>query len=222
MSRLGLFAEVRAAFLKGAAPLEAALEGLKARRIYVVPNLMSGGAFARRVVPGRLGLKGAVTRRGGRLLLYCDPPGLNPGLARLVLARVGTLCRAASLDPGRLVLLLVGHGSSRDPASGGAVRAHARRLAAEGGFADVRVAFLDEAPRLAEVLAEGLEEPCVVVGMFAADGLHGERDVRRALANTGRLGEGLFYTGAIGGEPGFLDLILDEVRKAERRAGLRA
>lgn len=216
LSRLGLFAEVRAAFLKGAAPLEEALGGVAARTVFVVPNLMSNGHFARRVIPRRLGLNGPVTRRDGRLVVYCAPPGTDPALAGIVRERVAELCRENGLDLATASVLLVGHGSEKERAAGEAVRAHGEGLAKEGGFAAVRTAFLDEAPRLADLLAEDVKPPVVVVGMFAADGLHSERDLRDVLARTGGFGTRIFYTGAIGAEPAFCGLILAAVKTAAR------
>ena len=182
--------------------------------------------------PGGLSVPGPVPA-----LLYCTPVGLAPGLAALLARRVDETCRRHGLSPGDVSVLLVGHGTLKDPASAAAARRHAARLAAQGRFARVSAAFLDEPPYLVKAAAR-LARPAVVVGLFAEAGLHGGDDVPRLLGlgsrkpgqgspgerDTGEeaTGEGgagavigpeaVIYAGPIGPDPGMADLVLDRVR----------
>lgn len=74
------------------------------------------------------------------------------------------------MSGGRRALLLAAHGSRLDPRSGEAVRAHARRLAAIGGFGEVRTGFWKDEPPLARALDGCRADEVVVVPAFMAEG----------------------------------------------------
>jgi sirohydrochlorin cobaltochelatase len=208
-----LFAEVRVAVLYGTPGPWDALAGLKARELILAPLLMCDGHCARDVLPRAFGLAGPVTLRFGRRFTLCPPLGLQPGLSRLMISRAGALARHNRVPAEQATLLLIGHGSPRDPASRRAVLWHAAAARAAAAFGSVRVAFLDEPPYLEEALRR-LHGPAVAVGLFAGEGRHAGRDVPGAIARHARVP--VHDLGAIGADPGIPELVLEQVAARER------
>ena len=202
-----LFAEVAGATLAGGPDPDQVLAGLAAAEAYVVPFFMTDGSAVRDILPRRLRLEGRVTKRGGRRFLLAAPVGLNARLADLIVRRARALAGERAIDPGAATLLLVGHGSTRNPASRRTTEAHAARARKGRVFAAVATAFLDEPPILAEAVA-ALDGPALAVGLFTEDGLHASQDVPPILA--ARKPE-VPYLGAIGPDPEMADLIIDQV-----------
>lgn len=198
-----IFAEVRAAVLYGAPDPEQALVGLRASEVILAPMLMCDGHTARVVLQ----------RAVGRHVTVCPPLGLQPAMTRLILTRVQTAALHDDLPAKSVTLLLIGHGSTRDPASRRATLWHATRAREAAIFGSVRVAFLNEEPFLAQSLS-GLKGPTVAVGLFAAEGLHASEDVPHCIAQhaVGPVG----YLGAIGEDAGVADLVLEQVAAADR------
>ncbi len=153
-----------------------------------------------------------MTRRFGRRFTLCPPLGLLPGLTRLIVARAVARALREGLRPEAATLLLVGHGSPRDPASRRTTLWHAAGARAAAVFGSVGVAFLDEEPFLAQALG-GSIGPTVAVGLFAADGLHASEDVPRCIARHAPVS--VHYLGAIGEDAGVADLVLEQVAAAE-------
>jgi sirohydrochlorin cobaltochelatase len=218
LSQRGLFAAVGAGFLKGTPPAEAALDALALSRVYVVPCFMSDGYFVRTVVPGRLGLAGARSSRLGREIRYCPPLGTAPALADLVARRLEAAAIDERLTLDTLDAIVVGHGSSSNPASAEATAALAARVAERLAARAVHIAFLDQAPTLEDVVARLAGRALVVAGLFAADGRHADEDVRRRLGITAGAhrafrpdGQRVLYTGAVGADPAVVDLVIERV-----------
>jgi sirohydrochlorin cobaltochelatase len=204
----GLFAEVRATALNGAPDPEAALAGIDSARVYLAPLFLCAGHSLRVALPRALGLDGPVTQRGGQRFVLCPPLGLMPGLTRLILARAANAARARGLDPEAAVLLLVGHGSLRNPASRRAAEWHASGARAAAVFGEVDIALLDEPPFLAEVMRR-LTRPTIAVGLFADNNRHAGQDLPDAIARHAPVA--VRYLGAIGTDVGIPDLVLDQV-----------
>ncbi|MFP6706801.1 MAG: hypothetical protein VCE75_12370 [Alphaproteobacteria bacterium] len=107
-------------------------------------------------------------------------------------------------------VVLIGHGTLRDPASAQAVRMHQRALAELDIFADVEVAFLDQPPRLDHVLAHH-QDPLIGIGLFAGEGRHGANKMMEAFAASS--GPSV-YCGAIGRDPGLAALAVEHLKQA--------
>lgn len=208
-----IFAEVRAAVLYGAPDAEQALAGLRAPEVTLAPMLMCDGQCARVVLPRAFGLAGPLPSRFGRRFTVCPPLGLLSGLTRLILTRAQASALRHGLRPENTSLLVIGHGSTRNPASRRATLWHAAGARAAAVFGSVDVAFLDEEPFLAQVLG-GSIGPTVAVGLFAADGLHASEDVPRYIARHAPMS--VRYLGAIGEDAGVADLVLEQVAAAQR------
>ena len=120
-------------------------------------------------------------------------------------------CAARGWAPGETGLLLVGHGTRRDPNSSGTACGHAGRVRGAGGFARVAVGFLDQDPSVAAALTAMEPERVVAVGLFLDRGEHGEEDIPALLREADREA---IYSGPIGVDPMVPVLILDLVRAA--------
>ena len=222
LRRLGLFADVQAGALYGSTPLEDVLRGLGAAHVYVAPLLMCNGVYARRVIPRRLGLGGAITQAGGQCFYLCAPLGAAPGLSALIVERALALAGRRDIAPSSATLLLIGHGSAKDRNARRAAEVHAAWARRRSPFKRVRVAFLEEPPYLADV-PPAPTEPLIALGLFMADDRHADADVPRLLRAAAP--EGAHYLGAIGTDAKIPDLILGQVASFDanfRPRGARA
>ncbi|NNG03511.1 MAG: hypothetical protein HKM95_05350 [Inquilinus sp.] len=202
-----LFADVRVCSLYGAPALATVLDQISAPQVQVVPWLMCAG-----YTMDRLSETVDAHPAADRIVLS-EPIGVLPGIADLTSNIAAAACRRRHWTPEETGLLLIAHGSGRNPISAETTRWHAARIAATGRFGAIATAFLDEPPSPAEALA-GLDTPnCVAVGLFAERSLHGEEDVPRLLG-TDRVVD---YTGPIGTAPDLVDISGAQARATRRR-----
>lgn len=213
-----LFAEVAVGFHRGTPSFREALEGLGASRVYLVPFFLSDGYYTRVSIPKALSLAGSVTVRDGRTLVYCPPVGLNPALAGLAARRVAAACAEHGFAPAETTVIVAAHGTEKNPASGEVARGIAQAIGGPGGYARALAAFLEEPPLIAEALVAPRPGPAVVLGLFAAEGMHGEEDMRGLIDEARRSAPGspLVYTGALGAEPEIADLIVAQAAASGR------
>ncbi|HTW69501.1 MAG TPA: CbiX/SirB N-terminal domain-containing protein [Acetobacteraceae bacterium] len=201
----GCFAEVAVGFLNGSPTVAEALASLAASAVHVVPFFMEQGWFVREAVPR------ALSDVPGRRLHYHPPVGTHPDLPALAARRVQ---RAAGADAARFAVLLVGHGSARSPGRPLALHRHADAVAATGKFAQVRAAFLEEPPFVADALRDWRTLPVAVLGFFAGDGGHVREDLPTVLAaehaQRGASGGPVLDLGTIGDDPEMPRIILEQ------------
>lgn len=198
LRRQGLFATVEACALFGTPRLETVLAGMPPGPLTVLPFMMAEG-YTLLVLEERL----RASRPGARL---APALGAHEGVADLLVARALKGLAAHGREPAETALLLVGHGTTRHPDSALTAKRHAAAILDLGLFAEVGVAFLDEAPSVAEAAAR-FEAPFIAaVGFLTDAGQHGASDVARLLAETGRAG---VYFGPIGPDPALLPLIVE-------------
>lgn len=237
IQRRGAFGEVHCAFWKEEPSLRQVLHCVDREDVYVVPNFISEGYFTQTVIPRELGLDGAHTRVGRHSVHYCPPVGSHPRMTELLLKR------AAEVAPGvpakETSLFIVGHGTGLNDNSAVAAKREVERIAALGHFGEVIAAYMEEDPLIAKWDELSVQPNVVVVPFFIADGLHSYEDIPVLLGiaeespgaasagaasvftkNPYRLrGRSLFYASSIGTEPGFADVILDQVAALEVGAG---
>lgn len=209
----GQFTAVHAAALYGTpSPREAlaAAAASGARQITIAPLFMCDGQFTRSILPRAFGLDGRHHPTGPRVRV-CEPLGLRPELTALLLRRASEMAARAGWTTEATELLLIGHGSTRDPASQRAVDRHAARAA--GIFQSVRTSFLDQAPHLSDVL-RARTQPAIAVGLFAAGDLHAGTDIPRLIA--AHDGPPIHCVEAIGADPAIPDLVMAQVAGARR------
>ncbi|MFO1113076.1 MAG: CbiX/SirB N-terminal domain-containing protein [Rhodospirillales bacterium] len=204
-----LFADVRTALLHGGPPPQQALAGLQGRPVYVIPVLMCAGRHALETLPKALGLCAGNESAASPPVHLCRPLGLHPALPGLMTARIGEELARRHWLPAQTGVLLAAHGSKMGAASRRAAELQAARLRDQGLFHSVATAFLEEAPLLAGAVRT-MAGPLVIVGMFAAPGMHAGQDVSRMLAQCRRAD--LAYLGAIGADAGIPDIIVELVK----------
>jgi sirohydrochlorin cobaltochelatase len=231
---MGIFAEVACCFWKEEPGFREVLRMVDSEEVFVVPNFISEGYFTQTVVPREMGLEGPVTRIGGRVVRYCEPVGSHPAMTDLLLARARAV--APGVPARETSLLIVGHGTGLNENSAVAAKEQVRRITSLGEFGEVFATYMEEPPLVADWDKMSSMPNVVVVPFFISDGLHSYQDIPVLLgiaeseglpASQGGVrpamheirGRRLFYSGAIGTDPGFADVVIDQVRRAAEAAG---
>ncbi len=229
IARRGIFSEVYCAFWKEEPSLRHVLHMVDADDIYVVPNFISEGYFTRTVIPRELELTGPVTHRDGRTIKYCEPVGSHPRMTELLLHRAAEI--APGVAPEKTSVFIVGHGTDLNDNSAVAAKREVERIAALGIYAEVLNAYMEEEPLISKWDGYATQPNVIVVPFFIADGLHSYEDIPVLLgiasASPGAAsasarnvfagnpyhlrGKTLYYASAIGTEPMFADVILEQV-----------
>ncbi len=206
------FGRVVAGFWKEEPFLHRVLALAGTPEVVVVPLFLAEGWFTRVVVPGELEA-GRVGAPGVDRVRLLPPVGSDPAMATLVLERA-----AAALPPGAgasaTTLVVLGHGSERHAASGDRVLALARELDGRGPFARTVPAFIDQDPRLEDVVAGLGGGPALVVPFLVAAGWHGGTTVPRELAAGGGGEQIVTYAEPVGTHPGLADVVAASLRRA--------
>jgi sirohydrochlorin cobaltochelatase len=242
IKRRGLFAEVACAFWKEEPSYRQVLDMVESPEVYIVPNFISEGYFTQKIIPRELGLAGSVTHlppRPGlpaRTLKYCEPVGNHPYMTELLLHRARET--APGIDPARASLVIVGHGTSLNENSGLAVKEQVARIQARGEYAEVLGMFMEEDPFVTDWQTQTASPDVIVVPFFVSDGLHSYQDIPVLLgiaAETGAAlsasagaevfrrnpysigGRRLYYSSAIGTDPLFAGVILEQVQRFDAR-----
>ena len=233
--RRGVFGEVHCAFWKEEPSLRQVLHCVDREDVYVVPNFISEGYFTKTVIPRELRLEGAVTRIGRHVVKYCEPVGNHARMTELLLKRAAEI--APDVPPAKTSLFIVGHGTDLNENSAAAAKREVARIAAFGRYREVRCAYMEEAPLIAEWDKLSTSPNVVVVPFFISDGLHSYEDIpvllgitpqspgaasaHRGAEDAGRAsvfaknpyhvrGRTLYYASSIGTEAGFAEVILDQ------------
>lgn len=225
--RRGVFDEVVSCFWKEEPSFREVFRMIDSPEVYVVPNFISEGYFTQTVIPRELELDGPLTHRGGRVIRYCEPTGNHRDMTRLLVLRAKEV--APDVPPSETSLLIVGHGTSLNDNSAKAAKLQVQLIAAQGEYAEVLATYMEEPPLIAEWDSLTSQPNVVVVPFFISDGLHSYQDIPVLLGiadepgaaasqadvfrhNPHNLrGKRLYYASAIGTDPGFADIILDQV-----------
>lgn len=200
------FPEVRSAFWKEEPFLHQALDLTRSGTVAVLPVFLSEGYFSSTVVPRELGLLYGDNHIGERLVHLLPPLGVNAGLAEIVAARAQEKMPSDACTSEALLVVL-GHGTQRDPASAGTVLDVCASLSREGRFARVAPAFIDQEPQLANVLQDAREPVILLVPFLVAAGWHGGTTVPRELdPDSQGARQRIVYTEPVGTHPALVDL----------------
>lgn len=149
--------------------------------VTVVPMFMAEGYYTDEVLPREFG----PAREAGRSIRITAPIGAHPRMMDAILARA----REAGATPADAVVVL-GHGTPRNPRSGDTAYAQAERIRDAGEFAEVATVFLDQEPSMLRVFEFVRAERAVIVPFFVADGWHAGQTIPaelRALEEAHRL-----------------------------------
>ena len=228
LSASALFGEVACGFWKEKPGLREALDSLSKPEVFIVPNFTVEGYFVRNVIPKELDLTGPVTQReNGQVLRLCLPVGGHPRMTEVLLHRAHEV--APEVDFARAALLVLGHGTPLDTRSSEAVEAQVAAIRARGIFAEVHGAFMETPPKIEDWREITKCRDVIAVPFFIADGLHSDEDIPALLgiAGEGTAGERergnphaidgrrLYYSRAVGTDPGMVEVILDQVHSWE-------
>jgi sirohydrochlorin cobaltochelatase len=228
IQKRNIFTDVRCAFWKEEPSLRDArfFFGDEAiDEVFVVPNFISEGYFTQTVIPRELELTGPITTRAnGQSWIYCGPVGNNPIVTQLLLARAHEI--APGIEPTESALLIVAHGTELNDNSAIAAKREAEQILARGEFASVGNAYMEEPPLIGEWDQLTNAPNVIVVPFFIADGLHSYEDIPKLLGieRTGLeifrenphqiRGRSLYYARAIGTDPRFADIIIEQALNA--------
>lgn len=223
----GIFREVYCAFWKEEPSLRQVLHMIDCDDVYVVPNFISEGYFTRTVIPRELELAGPITEMGGRTIKYCEPAGSHQSMTELLLRRAGEI--APGVDPRATTLFIVGHGTNLNDNSAAAAKREVHAIRERGIYGEVFNAYMEEDPLISKWDELASQPNVVVVPFFIADGLHSYQDIPVLLGIEQEVGAAasqrdvfrhnphhlrdrtLFYASAIGTDPHFADIILEQV-----------
>ena len=233
--RRKIYVDVSCAFWKEEPSLRDALSMFPdTREVYVVPNFISEGYFTQTVIPRELELNGRVTiRSNGQLWKYCEPAGNHPMMTDLLLQRARQV--APGVAESETSLLIVAHGTDLNENSAAAAKREVEKIRGLGSYAAVLNVYMEEAPLVADWRKLTTTQNVVVVPFFISDGLHSYEDIP-ALLGIARESSGrdqnrkdifrsepykvdnrlLFYAGAIGTEPRFADIIIEQALAFDR------
>ncbi len=204
LSALGVAAEVRCGFMKGEPTIRDALRAFTTPEIVVYPLFLAEGYFTRVRLPELIG-----AAEVAQPVTMLPPLGVDPALAGLVLERAVRVAAARGFAAAETWLVLVAHGSANHASSRRAADHLARRIAMRWRFAGVTAAFLEEVPRIEDVL-RAVPGPAVVAGLFAGEGLHGREDLGRLIAAADRTD--LVPIGNVGTWPELADFVAAALR----------
>lgn len=223
----GIFAEVAVCFWKEEPTFREVLRMVDSDEVYVVPNFISEGYFTQTVIPRELGLAGKTTRTGSRSVYYCEPAGNHESMTALLVKQARAV--APGVPPAETSLFIVGHGTGLNENSAAAAKIQVEKIAGLGEYAEVLPAYMEEAPLISDWDKLATRPNVVVVPFFISDGLHSYQDIPVLLGIAEDVGPAasqsqvfrnnpyhlrgrqLFYSGAIGTDSGFADVILDQV-----------
>jgi sirohydrochlorin ferrochelatase len=132
-------------------------------------------------------------------------------VADLVVHRATRALKDHALSPAATTLMLIGHGSTQDPASEIAVALQADRIRASSNFHSVMTAFIDQPPFLRDVLASA-HQPLIGVALFGARGNHVVEDIEKQFSR--KKDSGIILLGALGEDKDLVNVI--EIMVAEQ------
>lgn len=162
-----------------------------------------------------------------RTLKYCEPVGNHPRMTELLLHRARQV--APGIDPRGASLVVVGHGTSLNENSGLAVKEQVERIRGHGLYAEVLGMFMEEDPFVTDWQKLTRAPHVIVAPFFVSDGLHSYQDIPVLLGIEPEAGVAashaevfrrnpyyiggrqLYYSSAIGTDPLFASVILDQV-----------
>jgi len=173
----GRFRHVASGFLKQAPFLSDRLAALDAEKIIIVPFMTSNGYVTTNLMPKALGPAMDDPR-----VSFTDAIGTHPMIAQAVGAQVTSHLFGANVAPVDAHLLMIGHGTRRNPTNEQTTRkfmSNVQTHLPKGVTADV--AFLEHAPLLSNWATRTDRRTIFAVPFLMAGGEHGRVDVPEGL-----------------------------------------
>ena len=244
LRRRKIFRKVREAFWKQEPQIKKVLAEIAVPRIFIAPLFISEGYFAANKIPKELGFDfpnclSLVTRHSS--LFYCKPIGSHDSMTKVILSRAAEIVKQFPFPRlpknSDITLFIAGHGTEKNEDSRKPVDRQVELIRAQNIYADVHAIFLEESPRIPACYLLAQTKNVVVVPFFISDGLHTQEDipvllgearriVEQRIANgqpawrnpTEKNGRLVWYSPAVGGDPGIADVILERVEEATKTA----
>jgi sirohydrochlorin cobaltochelatase len=241
LRRRKMFAEVREAFWKQEPHIKKVLAEISAPKIFIAPLFISEGYFSTQIIPQELGFASVPSTFNFQLstLFYCSPVGSDDSMTKVILSRADEIAKKFPFprEPKKsdTTIFIAGHGTEKNKNSRKSIERQVELIRAQKIYADVHAIFMEESPRIAECYQIARTKNLVVVPFFISDGLHvaedipvllgePERVVKERLATgqptwrnpTEKNGRLVWYSPAVGTDPGMADVILERVREAAK------
>lgn len=177
----GLADEVTAAFWKEQPSFSRVLHTLVADEIVIVPLFTTAGYFARQVIPAEMKLSGKTTQveiNGiPRTLHYTRTLGEHPSIDMILRMRAEAALKETGFAPDQTAVVLIGHGTRRNPDSRTANEQHAAELRTVLPQTSVITVYLDDTPSIPEAYTLTAATNLIVLPYFLALGSHTTIDV---------------------------------------------
>ena len=210
LTKQGNYHDVQVAFLKEEPLIDDCLKKTVSSQVVIVPDFLAEGYFTRQIIPKKLWLE-----NNPQHLSYCPPVGTHPLMGELI-------AEAASVVLGdwnaqETSLLVVGHGSGKNPCSRQTLMHHLQNVREMSDFAQVADLWLEESPRVSEWSEIVTKDQVIVLPYLLNDGQHGDWDIPADLGlEKGSVAHGVTHTlngcavriaPALGKSPRFADAI---------------
>ena len=242
LRRRKIFSEVREAFWKQEPQIKKVLAEISAPRIFVAPLFISEGYFSTQIIPKELGFdfpENLKFKSQNSELFYCKPIGSHYSMTKVILSRADEVVKKFPFPRlpknSDITLFIAGHGTEKNENSRKAIERQVELMREQKIYADVCAIFLEESPRISDCLEIARTKNLVIVPFFISDGLHTQKDIPVLLGEAKRIveqriasgqpawrnpteknGRLIWYSPAVGSEPGIAGVILERVREAAK------
>jgi sirohydrochlorin cobaltochelatase len=215
---MGVYREVLTIFWKQEPHFRELYDMTDANEVILVPVMTASGYYTNTVLPRELRLDDPPH---GTSVYITQPIGELSGMTDIIVEQAVSVATENGIEPGEAHLLLVGHGTRRDPVRSGATTyRHANEINTRRLFQTVKAGFLDQDPEVPEAFAAingNRSDPVIIVPFLIASGGHGADDIPESLGQEpgirlGKVnGRPAVFGEAAGEHPGAVNLILQAV-----------
>jgi sirohydrochlorin cobaltochelatase len=245
LRRRKIFSEVREAFWKQEPQIKKVLAEISAPCIFIAPLFISEGYFAADKIPKELGFdfpENLKLKTENSEIFYCKPVGSHDSMTKVILSRADEVVKKFPFPrapkSADTTLFIAGHGTEKNVNSHKAIEGQVELIRAQKIYADVHAIFLEESPRISDCYSLAQTKNMVVVPFFISDGLHTQEDIPVLLGEAKRIveqriaasqpswrnpteknGKFVWYSPAVGSDPGMADVILERVFEICRGRG---
>lgn len=170
------FDVVRPAFLNGQPAMTNVLQSLPPGDVVVVPVMTSQGYYLQKL-PGKFGENSNAEQFR---LLMTSAVGMHHSIPNRIQGRIARLLTEYELAGSETTVVVVGHGTGRNPTSGQSTIELTESLAMKFPDLKFETAFLDQDPTVKQIAAK-IETPnTLVIPFLISRGPHSTEDVPRA------------------------------------------
>lgn len=173
----GIFSMVTPAFLNGEPNATNVFEKLPVGDVVIVPLMTSDGYYLNQVFPKKVNENANLAKFR---TFMTRPIGLHPELPSLATDRVDTLMNLMGMSHIDTTVIVVGHGTRRNPDSEKSTQLLVERIQELLPEHEIRIAFIDQDPTIPSVIAGTTRPHMLVVPFLISRGPHTTVDVPEA------------------------------------------